>query len=506
MVPASVMNDRFNIEVYTRNDLLQPQDLLACGRVDLTGYGYTQYGPLAPASYSTGPQGPWGPKARKALRAPGDPGMRGSRWYTGPGAPDGTFRTRGSRATCISTRQPAMSGAGSGADLDDVQRNWCMSWTAETNIKGPKGDKGDVGPIGPPGQSGTGTGNVVGPAGAVADRIATYNGTSGTVIKDGGKLISDLALTTAVPAPATVAPIMDSTAAVGIAVKYAREDHIHPTDTSRAAASALPVAASATPLIESGAGAVGASAKYAREDHVHPATPGGGTAGTITFTPAGNIAATDVQAAIVELDSEKVAKLGDTMTGNLIISKSNPSLVLQKTASGQANQLAGYNSANARWSLALGDNTAEAGSNAGSNFAVYSYTDAGGLLGTPLTIARANGVVDFKAAPTVNGVPIGGVTLISDFRPDPLTTPIGSTWFETDTGMFFVLYNDGNSKQWVHVPGGITDAVRYATAQTLDHRADRASSRQHLGDEEKLHHQRRDAGFARERDDGVHGS
>jgi hypothetical protein len=84
-VPASVMNDRFNIEVYTRNSLLQPQDMLACGRVDLTGYGYAVYGPLAPASYSTGPAGPAGPQG---VAGPvGDQGVRGSRWYTGPGAP-----------------------------------------------------------------------------------------------------------------------------------------------------------------------------------------------------------------------------------------------------------------------------------------------------------------------------------------------------------------------------------------------------------------------------------
>lgn len=37
--------------------------------------------------------------------------------------------------------------------------------------------------------------------------------------------------------PATDAPIVDGTAAVGTSVKYAREDHVHPTDTSRAAAS-----------------------------------------------------------------------------------------------------------------------------------------------------------------------------------------------------------------------------------------------------------------------------
>ena len=34
--------------------------------------------------------------------------------------------------------------------------------------------------------------------------------------------------------PATAAPLMDGTAAVGVATKYAREDHVHPTDTSRA--------------------------------------------------------------------------------------------------------------------------------------------------------------------------------------------------------------------------------------------------------------------------------
>jgi hypothetical protein len=79
IIPATVMNDRFNIEVYTRNDLLQPQDMIACGRVDLTGSGYTITGPLGPASFSAGPPGEPG--------LAGAPGVRGSRWYTGAGAP-----------------------------------------------------------------------------------------------------------------------------------------------------------------------------------------------------------------------------------------------------------------------------------------------------------------------------------------------------------------------------------------------------------------------------------
>jgi hypothetical protein len=125
---------------------------------------------------------------------------------------------------------------------------------------------------------------------------------------------------------------------------------------------------------------------------------GGGSAASVTVTPAGNIASSNVQAALQELDTEKVAKAGDTMTGNLLINKSNPSLVLQKLAAGQANQLAGYNAANARWSLALGDSSAESGGNAGSNFALYRYSDAGALLDIPLTINRVDGGVTLTGA------------------------------------------------------------------------------------------------------------
>jgi hypothetical protein len=46
---------------------------------------------------------------------------------------------------------------------------------------------------------------------------------------------------------------------------------------------------------------------------------GAGNAGGITFTPGGNLVATNVQAAITELDNEKVAKAGDMMSGPLQI-------------------------------------------------------------------------------------------------------------------------------------------------------------------------------------------
>lgn len=116
-------------------------------------------------------------------------------------------------------------------------------------------------------------------------------------------------------AAGTATPLINGTAAVGTSTKWAHEDHVHPTDTSRADAAAttsalalkaplaspaltgsptaptatagtnttqlattafvqaalpvVPAAATATPLVD-GTAAVGVATKYAREDHVHP--------------------------------------------------------------------------------------------------------------------------------------------------------------------------------------------------------------------------------------------
>lgn len=49
--------------------------------------------------------------------------------------------------------------------------------------------------------------------------------------------IKDATARSSIPSAATATPLADGTAAVGSSAKYAREDHRHPTDTSRAAAS-----------------------------------------------------------------------------------------------------------------------------------------------------------------------------------------------------------------------------------------------------------------------------
>ena len=224
-----------------------------------------------------------------------------------------------------------------------------MSWDVETNIKGPPGSQGPQGATGPagtpgaagpqgpqgpkgdqgdPGASGSGSGDVVGPAGAVTDRIAVYSGTTGKIIKDGGALIADLApvnnpvLTGDPRAPTPTTADNDTSIATTAFVKA----------QGYAASASVPVPATATPLAGAGAGAVGIATKYAREDHVHPAG-GGGSAVYASDTP-------------------------------------------------------------------------------------------------------------------------------------PAGAPDNSLWVETDTGLFFFKYNDGTSSQWVVIPGGISDVVRYS-AQTL---------------------------------------
>lgn len=110
-------------------------------------------------------------------------------------------------------------------------------------------------------------------------------------------------------------------------------------------------------------------------------------AANVANTPSGSISATNVQDAINELDTEKVAKSGDTMTGALTISVSS---ILNITNAAGNNrdvrlQTAGVN----RWILRA-NSTAESGSNAGSDLQLIAADDAGSTIDSPIEIARAS--------------------------------------------------------------------------------------------------------------------
>ena len=106
----------------------------------------------------------------------------------------------------------------------------------------------------------------------------------------GGEINTDLdgidsvvhGIQTSVPLPSASLPAMDGTATIGVSALFARADHIHPTDTTRYAASnpsgfqtaaqvaaVVPAASSTTPAMD-GTAAIGVGATFARADHVHP--------------------------------------------------------------------------------------------------------------------------------------------------------------------------------------------------------------------------------------------
>lgn len=147
---------------------------------------------------------------------------------------------------------------------------------------------------------------------------------------------------------ATVAPVIDGTAAVGTSLLFARQDHVHPTDTSRAAlasptftgaplaptatvstntaqiattAFVLGQAATATPAAL-GTATVGTSLLYARQDHVHAAP----TAASLIATPAAaktgayTLAQTDNNNTILVNVSSTVAVTAPQLTAGTVIS------------------------------------------------------------------------------------------------------------------------------------------------------------------------------------------
>jgi hypothetical protein len=83
-------------------------------------------------------------------------------------------------------------------------------------------------------------------------------------------------------------------------------------------------------------------------------------------------------------------------------------LNLVKPRAGLISAIYGSLPTGVRWRMDLGNDLPETGANAGSDFAINSFTDAGAYLSTPFKINRKTGVADFAHPPTVNGAALGG--------------------------------------------------------------------------------------------------
>ena len=146
---------------------------------------------------------------------------------------------------------------------------------------------------------------------SVGTSTTTLQGTTNGVTAAADNNTTALATTAFVVGQAgSATPLVDGTAAVGTSLRYARQDHVHPTDTSRAAlasptftgtplsttaaadtnttqiattAFVVGQASSTAPIID-GTATVGTSLKYARADHVHPTDTSRAALASPTFT------------------------------------------------------------------------------------------------------------------------------------------------------------------------------------------------------------------------------
>ena len=159
-----------------------------------------------------------------------------------------------------------------------------------------------------------------------------------TDITDWTATLAPYALTSAVPVASSTTPAMDGSAAVGTGTTWARADHVHPSDTSRYAAtnpsgyqtaaqvtaslapyaltSAVPVASSTTPLMN-GVAAIGSGVTWAKADHVHPtdtallSKSGGTLTGALTPSSTAGIVGTTTN------DNANVGAVGEVISSNV---------------------------------------------------------------------------------------------------------------------------------------------------------------------------------------------
>jgi hypothetical protein len=162
--------------------------------------------------------------------------------------------------------------------------------------------------------------------------------------------------------------------------------------------------------------------------------------------------------------SAKVAKAGDTMTGDLAISKASPLFALNATSASPGIYL--NKSGGGRWVLFYAD--AESGGNTGSNLYLGCYNDAGTslLAGYPISIQRSTGSVNMSGALSVSGsIASGGAltaggSIVSSGAISSIQSANVGTYHFGNSGSKY-LYYDGTSFKLNGGPIAVADPTLY---------------------------------------------
>lgn len=123
---------------------------------------------------------------------------------------------------------------------------------------------------------------------------------------------------------------------------------------------------------------------------------------TVTWGSIGGTLAS--QADLVAALAAKADKAANNFfSADQTISKANPRINFDKTASGEDASIVTYKGSILRWHVQFGNETAESGSNAGSDFAIHRFSDAGAYLGQAMQITRASGAMTLQNTLTASG-------------------------------------------------------------------------------------------------------
>ena len=134
-----------------------------------------------------------------------------------------------------------------------------------------------------------------------------------------------------------------------------------------------------------------------------------------------------------------------TLRGDLTISKAGAYMTINGTSgaggslylmgiAGSTRSINFYTGAAARWDIRTTSAT-EFGSDAGSDFKIYRYSDAGSAIDAPLSITRSTGKTTLGSVGATAGLELGssGPRVMSGTgSPEGVVTaPVGSTWIDT---------------------------------------------------------------------------
>ena len=260
-----------------------------------------------------------------------------------------------------------------------------------------------------------------------------------------------------IPSAADASPLMDGTAAVGTSTDYAREDHVHPTDTSRQAK----ITASG---ILKGDGNGGVTAATAGTDYIasSPITNGTGTSSAILINSTNpNTASGD---GAVALGSDSVASgLASFATGAKVSGQS-----AGPQASGAASiAFGGSTVASGNYSLAIGNKSQatkayafagglQALADGSASFAYGQSSTAAGSLSVAIgdnvtaTASRSAAFGSYNEAAGRSQFVVGQYNLV-----------------DTDDGTNYIDYGTG-TKKYVFMVGNGTATDARSNAMTVD--------------------------------------